>query len=142
MVRQELSRFRGREGALVGAELLATFDGPARAIRCACAVSTEVQRLGLQTKAGVHTGECRLVGLAVQIGAQIAALAAPNEVLASSTVKDLVAGSGIQYEDRGTRALRGHPEGTRDGWRLFRVVQGARPEKVAQGVDEAEASPP
>jgi class 3 adenylate cyclase/DNA-binding CsgD family transcriptional regulator len=140
LVRQELSRFRGREVDLARGRLLATFDGPARAIRCACAISTSVQRLGLQIRAGVHTGECHLVddrveGLALEIGAGVATLAAAGEVLVSSTVKDLVAGSGIRFEDRGTHVLTGG----RDGWRLFRVVQGTEPEKAARGLGDAGA---
>jgi class 3 adenylate cyclase len=128
LVRQELARFRGREVNTMGDGFLATFDGPARAIRCACAIAAAVPRMGLQIRAGVHTGECQLVGdqvggIAVHAGARVMALAGAGEVLVSSTVKDLVAGSGIQFEDRGTHVLKGIP----DEWRLFRVVQGAEP---------------
>jgi class 3 adenylate cyclase len=142
LVRQELVRFRGREVNTTGDGFLATFDGPARAIRCACAISTGVQRLGLQIRAGVHTGECQLVedqvgGIAVHTGARISALAGAGEVLVSSTVKDLVAGSGIQFEDRGTHVLKG----VRDGWRLFRVVQGAESTVATPSVESAKAEP-
>jgi class 3 adenylate cyclase len=138
LMRQELARFRGREVDLTGGVLLATFDGPARAIRCACAISTAAHQLGLPMRAGVHTGECRLVdgrveGVAVQTGARIGALAEAGEVLVSSIVKDLVAGSGIQFEDCGTHVLKGVP----DAWRLFRVVQRAEPATAARGVDRA-----
>jgi pimeloyl-ACP methyl ester carboxylesterase len=123
LVRQELGRFRGREVNTMGDGFLATFDGPARAIRCASAIATGLQRLGLQIRAGVHTGECQLVGdqvggIAVHTGARIAALAGPGEVLVSSTVKDLVAGSGLQFEDRGMHRLKG----IADEWRLYRVL--------------------
>jgi pimeloyl-ACP methyl ester carboxylesterase len=122
LVRQELSRFRGREVNTMGDGFLATFDGPARGIRCACSIASGVQRLGLQIRAGLHTGECQLVGdqvggIAVHTGARIAALAGAGEVLVSSTVKDLVAGSGIQFEDRGMHALKG----IQHEWHIFRV---------------------
>jgi class 3 adenylate cyclase/DNA-binding CsgD family transcriptional regulator len=138
LVRQELGRFRGREVDMAGGGLLATFDGPARAIRCALAISTAVQSLGLPVRSGVHTGECQLVGnrvegVAVHIGARIAALAAADEVLVSSTVKDLVAGSGIQFEDCGVHVLNG----AQDQWRLFRVAQSPVSAVVARGVGDA-----
>ena len=123
VMRKELTAFRGREVDTAGDGLLATFDGPARAIRCACSVRERVHALGLQVRIGLHTGECELVGdgvvgIAVHIGARVAALAGPDEVLVSSTVRDLVAGSGLQFVDRGTHSLKGVP----DDWRLF-VVQ-------------------
>jgi len=123
VMRKELAAFRGREVDTAGDGLLATFDGPARAIRCACSVRERVHALGLQVRIGLHTGECELagngvVGIAVHIGARVAALAGPDEVLVSSTVRDLVAGSGLQFVDRGTHKLKGVP----DDWRLF-VVQ-------------------
>lgn len=123
VMRKELTAFRGREVDTAGDGLLATFDGPARAIRCACSVRERVHALGLQVRTGLHTGECELVGdgvvgIAVHIGARVAALAGPDEVLVSSTVRDLVAGSGLQFVDRGTHSLKGVP----DDWRLF-VVQ-------------------
>jgi class 3 adenylate cyclase len=123
LVLQELGRYRGREVNTMGDGFLATFDGPARAIRCACAISTAVRRLGIQVRAGVHTGEIRLAGgqvggIAVHIGARIAALATAGEVLVSSTVKDLVAGSGIQFEDCGMHRLKGIQE----EWHLYRVA--------------------
>jgi pimeloyl-ACP methyl ester carboxylesterase len=119
-VRRELERFRGREVDTAGDGFLATFDGPARAVRCARAIHDAVRPLGIELRAGLHTGEIELLGddiggIAVHIAARVAALAGPGEVLASSTVKDLVAGSGLRFEDRGTRALRGGP----DEWRLF-----------------------
>ena len=120
--RRELERHRGREIEFVGDGLLATFDGPARAIRCACAIAESVRTLGIEIRAGLHTGEIELAGrairgIAVHIGARVAAEAAAGEVLVSSTVKDLVAGSGIRFVDRGLRVLKGVP----DEWRLFRV---------------------
>jgi class 3 adenylate cyclase len=119
-VRRELERFRGREVDTAGDGFLATFDGPARAVRCARAIHDAVRPLGIELRAGLHTGEIELLGddiggIAVHIAARVAALAGPGEVLASSTVKDLVAGSGLRFEDRGTRALKGVP----DEWRLF-----------------------
>jgi class 3 adenylate cyclase len=120
VVRRELGRFRGREIDTAGDGFLATFDGPARAVRCARSVSDGVHGLGLEVRAGLHTGEVELLddkvsGLAVHIGARVAAAAGPGEVLVSSTVKDLVAGSGLRFEDRGAHALRGVP----GEWRLF-----------------------
>jgi class 3 adenylate cyclase len=122
-VRFQLGHFRGKEMDTVGDGLFATFDGPARAISSACAILEGVRELGLQVRAGLHTGECELIeskvgGIAVHIGARIAALAEPGEVLVSSTVKDLVAGSGIEFEDRGEHELKGLSE----AWHLFRVV--------------------
>ena len=120
--RRELGRFRGREIKTMGDGFLATFDGPARGIRCACAISDSVGQLGLAIRAGLHTGECEMMGddvggIAVHIGARVATEATAGEVLVSSTVKDLVAGSGLQFEDRGSHALKGVPE----EWRLFAV---------------------
>ncbi len=121
-VRRQLDRFRGREVDTAGDGFLATFDGPARAVRCARAITGSVRELGLEIRAGVHTGECELVdgdvrGIAVHTGARVAAKAGPGEVLVSSTVRDLVAGSGIEFADRGEHELKGVP-GT---WRLFSV---------------------
>jgi class 3 adenylate cyclase len=123
LVRQELERHRGHEVDTAGDGFLATFDGPARAIRCACAVRDGVRALGLEIRAGLHTGEVELAdgeirGIAVHTGARVAAEAAPGEVLVSSTVRDLVAGSGIAFEDRGPHTLKGVTE----QWRLFAVV--------------------
>jgi class 3 adenylate cyclase len=120
LVRRELGRFRGREVDTAGDGFLATFDGPARAVRCARAVSDGVRALGLEVRAGLHTGEVELLddkvsGLAVHIGARVAAAAGPGEVLVSSTVRDLVAGSGLRFQDRGAHALRGVP----GEWHLF-----------------------
>lgn len=120
LARRELDRLRGREVKTTGDGLLATFDGPARAVRAALAIAAGARDLGLETRAGVHTGECEMRaddvgGLAVHIGARIGDLAAPGEVLVSSTVKDLVAGSGLVFTERGAHALRGVP----GEWRLF-----------------------
>jgi class 3 adenylate cyclase len=122
LVRRELERFRGREIDTAGDGFLAAFDGPARAIRCACAIRDAVRGVGLELRAGLHTGECevlgdKLAGVAVHIGARVAAKAAAGEVLVSSTVRDLVAGSGLEFEDRGTQELKGIP----GAWRLFSV---------------------
>lgn len=123
VVRRELARFRGREIDTAGDGFFAAFDGPARAARCACAVSAAVRPLGIEIRAGAHTGECEVMGdkyggIAVHIGARIAACAGPGEVLVSSTVKDLVAGAGLAFEDRGRHALKGIP----GDWQLYRVV--------------------
>jgi Adenylate and Guanylate cyclase catalytic domain len=112
----------GREVNTTGDGFMATFDGPARAIRCASAITEGVDQLGLQIRAGLHTGECELLGddvggIAVHIGARVAANAGPGEVLVSSTVRDLVAGSGIRFEDRGVHPLKGVP----GEWRLLAV---------------------
>ena len=124
IVRRELARFRGREIDTAGDGFLATFDGPARGIRCACTIRDAVRMLGIQIRAGLHTGECevmghKLVGIAVHIGARVAARAEPDEVLVSSTVKDLVSGSGIAFIERGTHPLKGVP----GEWRLFAAAQ-------------------
>lgn len=121
-IRSELARFRGCEIDTAGDGFLATFDGPARAVRCACAILEAVRPLGLTLRAGVHTGECEIMGdkvggIAVHIGARVIGFAEANEVLVSSTVKDLVAGSGLRFRDRGARRLKGVP----DEWRLFAV---------------------
>ena len=125
VARRELARFRGREIDTAGDGLFATFDGPARAIRCATAISTGVRPLGIEIRAGLHTGECEVIGqkvggIAVHIGARVAAQAGPGEVVVSSTVKDLVAGSGLRFQDRGVHNLRGVP----GEWRLFVVDEG------------------
>ena len=124
IVRRELERHRGREVKTTGDGFLATFDGPARAIRCACDIRDGVRPLGIEVRAGLHTGECELMrddvrGLAVHIGARVMANAGPGEVVVSSTVKDLVAGSGLRFVDRGPHDLQGIP----GEWRLF-VVEG------------------
>ena len=125
IAREHLGRFRGREVVTTGDGLLATFDGPARAIRCAQAIVTTVAALGLEVRAGLHTGEIELAGsdvrgIAVHIGSRISALAGAGEVLVSSTVKDLVVGSGIGFDDRGVHALKGVP----DAWHLYAVRSG------------------
>lgn len=122
-VRRVLEQYRGREVGTAGDGFLATFDGPARAVRAAVDAREAVRPLGLEIRAGVHTGEVEVVGgdvagIAVHTGARVAALAAPSEVLVSSTVKDLVAGSGIEFEERGEHELKGVP-GT---WRLYAVL--------------------
>jgi class 3 adenylate cyclase len=122
VVREQLERWRGREIKTVGDGFLATFDGPARAVRCARTIVDEVRELGIEVRAGVHTGECELTngdvrGIAVHIGARVGTLAEAREVLVSSTVKDLVVGSDLRFEDRGAHALRGVP----GEWRLYAV---------------------
>ena len=122
LVRRNLARFRGVEIDTTGDGFLATFDGPARGIRCALAIRDDVQRLGMQIRAGLHTGECELMGgkvggIAVHIGARVMSCAGANEVLVSGTVKDLVAGSGLTFEEHGTHELKGVP-GT---WQLYSV---------------------
>jgi len=122
VVRRELQRYRGREIGTTGDGFLATFDGPARAVRCASAIGQGIRRLGIDVRAGLHTGEVEYVGenvagIAVHTAARVAALAGPGEVLVSNTVKDLVAGSGLRFADRGMHALKGVP----DEWRLFAV---------------------
>ena len=123
LVRQQLRRFGGQEIKTIGDGFLATFDGPARAIRCALATVEASRETGLSLRAGLHTGECErrdgdISGIAVHTGARVAALAAGGEVLVSRTVKDLVAGSGLRFEDRGTRSLKGVP----DEWQLYAVT--------------------
>jgi len=119
-VRDQLRRFRGREINTTGDGFVASFDGPARAIRCAQAIIEAARKLGIELRTGLHTGECEvrgddLGGLAVHIAGRISALARPGEVFVSGTVKDLVAGSGIEFDDRGEHTLKGVP-GT---WNLF-----------------------
>jgi class 3 adenylate cyclase len=121
-VRRELALYRGTEIDTAGDGFMAAFDGPARAIRCAQAIVATLRRLGIEIRAGLHTGECermdrKLAGIAVHIAARIAASGGPGQVLLSSTVKDLVAGSGIHFTDLGVTALKGIP----DEWRIFRV---------------------
>src|SRR4051794_23731459 len=113
-IRRVLARFRGREVKTTGDGFLATFDGPARGVRCACAITEEIKSLGIEVRAGLHTGECEMMGddvggIAVHIGARVAALAGASEVLVSGTVKDLVAGSGLRFADRGSQSLKGIP---------------------------------
>lgn len=118
--RQQLDRFRGRLIDTAGDGVFATFDGPARAVRCGIALSRELRSAGIEVRSGVHTGEVekmgeKVGGLAVHIGARVMALAQPGEVLVSSTVKDIVAGSGLRFDERGTQVLKGVP----GEWRLF-----------------------
>jgi pimeloyl-ACP methyl ester carboxylesterase len=127
LVRRDIERFRGRELATTGDGFLASFDGPARAVRCAQSIVREASDLGLEVRAGVHAGEFDLRGndargLSVHIAARVADLAGPGEVLASSTVKDLLAGSGIEFEPRGEHELKGVP----DMWRLFAADPGLK----------------
>jgi class 3 adenylate cyclase/alpha-beta hydrolase superfamily lysophospholipase len=122
-VRRELERFRGREVDTAGDGFLATFDGPARAVRCAISAGEAVRRLGIEVRAGIHTGECELDGekvrgIAVHTGARIASLAGPGEVLVSQTVKDLVSGSGLAFDERGIHMLKGVP----GEWRVYAAV--------------------
>ena len=123
VVRSQLSRFRGREVNTSGDGFLAMFDGPQRAIRCAMAIRDAVQALGIEVRAGLHTGECEvrgddIGGIAVHIGARVSALAGPNDVLVSSTLRDLVIGSGLEFDDRGAHQLKGVP----GEWHLFAVA--------------------
>jgi class 3 adenylate cyclase len=125
LVRELLATYRGIEVDTAGDGFFATFDGPARAVRCALAISSAVRTLGIEMRAGLHTGECELVdgkvvGLSVSIGARVAGTAGPSEVLVSGTVKDLVAGSGLVFEDRGEQELKGVP----GLWRLFSAAGG------------------
>jgi len=123
LVRRELTRARGQEVDTAGDGFFASFDGPARAVRCAKSIVESVRDLGIDVRSGLHTGECELVdgkvsGIAVHTGARVAAHAGPSEVLVSSTVKDLVAGSGLEFEDRGLHELKGIP----GEWRLYAAV--------------------
>lgn len=122
LIRRELVRFRGSELDVAGDGFFARFDGPARAVRCACAITEGMREIGLELRAGLHTGECELMdgkvgGIAVHIGARVAKEAQPGQVLVSSTVKDLVAGSGLRFLEQGTATLKGVP----DEWRLYAV---------------------
>jgi DNA-binding SARP family transcriptional activator/class 3 adenylate cyclase len=126
IVREELAFYGGREIDTAGDGFFASFDAPGRAVRCACAVAESVHAVGLDVRAGLHTGECevmddKLGGIAVVIGARVSAEAGPGEVLVSSTVRDLLAGAGLAFEDRGLRALKGIP----GEWRLYSVDQRA-----------------
>jgi pimeloyl-ACP methyl ester carboxylesterase len=121
-IRRNLTRFRGREVKTTGDGILATFDGPARGVRCACAIAEEIHPLGIDVRAGLHTGECEMMGddvggIAVHIGARVASLAGAGEVLVSRTVKDLVAGSGLRFADRGSQTLKGVP----GDWQIYAV---------------------
>ena len=123
VVRRELPRFRGVEMGTAGDGMLATFDGPARGIRCARSIANAVLSIGMRVRTGLHTGECEVIennvgGIAVHTAARVAALAEPGEVLVSHTVKDLVAGSGIRFESRGTHTLKGVP----GEWPLFAAI--------------------
>jgi class 3 adenylate cyclase len=123
VVRAQLARFNGKEIRKMGDGFLATFDGPGRAVRCALAISEGVKTLGIEIRAGLHAGEIELVdddiaGIAVAIGARVGALATASEVLVSSTIKDLVTGSSLELEDRGTHTLKGVP----GEWRLYAVA--------------------
>jgi class 3 adenylate cyclase len=124
LMRRELERHRGREVKTLGDGFLATFDGPARAIRCACSARDAMRGLGVEVRAGLHTGECELIGddlggIAVNIGARVGSVAGPGEVLVSRTVTDLVAGSGIEFTDRGVHSLKGVP----GEWQLYAVKE-------------------
>jgi class 3 adenylate cyclase len=123
VVRAQLARFRGREVNTAGDGFLAMFDGPQRAIRCAMAIRDAVQALGIEVRAGLHTGECEvrgddIGGIGVNIGARVSALAGPNDVLVSSTLRDLVIGSGLEFDERGSYELKAVP----GEWRLFAVA--------------------
>ncbi|MGZ8259322.1 MAG: adenylate/guanylate cyclase domain-containing protein [Caldimonas sp.] len=123
VARRQIERFRGREVDTAGDAFFATFDGPARAVRCAMAIGSAIRALGLEVRTGLHTGECEVMGakiggIAVHIGARVAGRAQPGEVLVSRTVKDLVSGSGLSFEDRGAHALKGVP----GEWHLYAVA--------------------
>ena len=125
LVRRQLARHEGREVKTMGDGFLATFDGPARGVRCATEIAEDVRRLGIEIRAGLHTGECEVVGddvagMAVNIGARVSSLAGPGEVLVSGTVKDLVFGSGLEFADRGEHELKGVP----GAWRLYEAAPG------------------
>ena len=114
--------FVATRSKLTGDGILASFDGPARGVRCACAIADEIRPLGIEVRAGLHTGECEMIdddvgGIAVHIGARVASLAGASEVLVSSTVKDLVAGSGLRFGDRGSQSLKGVP----GEWHIYAV---------------------
>jgi len=124
VVKTQLSRFRGKHVRSTGDGVLATFDGPARAVYCATAIVESIKSLGIEIRAGIHTGEVELhdndiAGIAVAIGARIGALAGPSEVLVSQTIRDLVAGSGLAFEDAGEQVLKGVPE----PWKVYRVAE-------------------
>ena len=130
IVRRELERYRGREIATTGDGFLATFDGPARAIACAGVIAAAVHDVGIEIRAGLHTGEVQTIsgkvgGIAVHIGARVADKAGPSEVLVTQTVKDLVAGSGLVFEDTGEHELQGVP----DRWHLYRVADWDQPNR-------------
>jgi YVTN family beta-propeller protein len=138
LVRRELKRFGGREVDTAGDGFFAVFDQPAQAVRCAAAISNAVRSLGIDVRAGLHMGECELMGrkvggIAVHIGARILGQAGPGEVLVSSTVKDLIAGSSLSFQDRGTHDLKGVP----GEWRLFALEQEALPPPMEAVVEEA-----
>ena len=127
IARRQLTRFRGQEIDTAGDGLFATFDGPARAIRCGTTIADAVSVLGIAVRVGIHSGECEVIGakvggIVVHTGARIGGLASPGEVLVSSTVRDLVAGSGIPFEDRGRHSLKGVP----GEWSLLAVAADLR----------------
>jgi class 3 adenylate cyclase len=144
VTRSELDRFGGREVKSIGDGFLATFDGPARAIRCAEAIRGAVRGLGMEIRAGIHAGECEVIGddvggIAVHIAARVNAVAAPGEILVSRTVRDLVVGSGIAFKERGTQALKGVP----GEWSLLTVVpEGAAQESAEVGLTKIETPSP
>jgi class 3 adenylate cyclase len=140
-VRSRLAEFRGEELDVAGDGFFAAFDAPGRAIECARAIRDDLAELGLQVRAGIHTGECeridgKLSGIAVHLGARIAAEAEVGDVLVSRTVRDLVAGSGLAFEDRGVRRLKGMPE----AWRLF-AVAGPQQGELADGSPRVSSAP-
>ncbi|PWU24913.1 MAG: adenylate/guanylate cyclase domain-containing protein [Candidatus Rokuibacteriota bacterium] len=142
LVRDQLAAYGGREVKTMGDGFLATFDGPAKGIRCACAIAERSSAEGVEIRAGVHTGECELVGddvagMAVHIGARVAAQAAAGEVLVSSTVKDLVVGSGIEFADRGTHELKGVP----GAWQLLAVANHHPAARPAAPVERDDVAP-
>jgi class 3 adenylate cyclase len=142
VVRRQLTAFRGREIKTLGDGFLATFEGPGRAIRCACAIREDVGALGVEIRAGVHTGECEVIGadiggMAVHIGARVMSRAAPGEVLVTGAVRDLVVGSGIEFADRGTHSLKGVP----GEWQLLEVAAARTQPEVVLPVGGGAESP-
>jgi class 3 adenylate cyclase len=143
IVRRNLACFRGREVKTTGDGFLATFDIPARGVRCACAIVDEIKLLGIEIRAGLHTGECEMIGddvngIAVHTGARVAALAGSGEILVSGTVKDLVAGSGLRFSDRGIQSLKGIP----GEWRIFAAQREERDAGLLLEVTRAGADLP
>jgi class 3 adenylate cyclase len=141
IVRTQVEHFGGRAVKSTGDGFLSTFDGPAKAIRCACAIRGEVRRLGIEVRAGIHTGECEVMGddvggMAVHIGARVAAVAGSGEVGVSSTVKDLVVGSGIEFAERGTQSLKGVP----GEWRPYSVADGSPDERRPERIEDTRAA--
>ena len=143
LVERELTRYRGQRVKWIGDGVLATFDGPARAVRSALAIRAGARAVGLEVRAGIHTGECEVMaddiaGIAVHIAARVMATARPGEVITSATVTDLVVGSGLEFEDRGTRVLRGVP----GEWTLYAITGDAERASMATAAPAEGVAPP